>query len=113
MTNCFVVISFKSAKPLVIGVDTDQYAERSAGCNCIRLRAASGSAIAQSITRSPLMENSRRDFSIHQTESIRRWSEDELLLVESVAVATSDGYCSGGTVLKWSPTSQERMGINF
>src|SRR5258708_10499868 len=81
----------KSAKPLVIG-DTDQYAEGPAEfANCIRLRAACTGARSQ--IDYPLTVNGefRGVISIHQTESIRRWSEDELLLVESVAAQLATG----------------------
>jgi PAS domain S-box-containing protein len=80
-----------SATPLVIR-DTDQYAEGPAEfANCIRLRAACTGARSQ--IDYPLTVNGefRGVISIHQTESIRRWSEDEVLLVESVAAQLATG----------------------
>lgn len=81
----------KSVKPLVIG-DTQAYAEGPPEfANCIRLRAACTEARSQ--IEYPLTVNGefRGVISIHQTESFRRWSEDEVLLVESVAAQLATG----------------------
>ena len=81
----------KSLKPLVIG-NTQQYDEGTPEfANCIRLRAACTEARSQ--IDYPLTVNGefRGVISIHQTESIRRWSEDEVLLVESVAAQLATG----------------------
>ena len=81
----------ESPKPLVIG-DAQQYA---AGppefSNCIRLRAACTGVRSQ--IDYPLTVNGefRGVISIHQTESVRRWAEDEVLLVESVAAQLATG----------------------
>jgi PAS domain S-box-containing protein len=81
----------ESLKPLVIG-DAQQYA---AGplefSNCIRLRAACTGVRSQ--IDYPLIVNGefRGVISIHQTESVRRWAEDEVLLVESVAAQLATG----------------------
>jgi PAS domain S-box-containing protein len=80
-----------SSKPLVIS-DTQQFAEGAAEfSNCIRLRAACTGARSQ--IDYPLTVNGefRGVISIHQTESIRGWSEDEVLLVESVAAQLATG----------------------
>jgi PAS domain S-box-containing protein len=81
----------KSLKPLVIN-DTQQYAEGAPEfSNCIRLRAACTSVRSQ--IDYPLIVNGefRGVISIHQTESIRCWTEDEVLLVESVAAQLATG----------------------
>jgi len=81
----------KSLKPLVID-DTEQYAEGPAEfTNCIRLRAACTGVRSQ--IDYPLTVNGefRGVISIHQTESIRRWARDEVLLVESVAAQLATG----------------------
>jgi PAS domain S-box-containing protein len=81
----------ESSKPLVIG-DSQQYAEGPAEfANCIRLRAACTGARSQ--IDYPLTVNGefRGVISIHQTESVRHWSEDEVLLVESVAAQLATG----------------------
>jgi PAS domain S-box-containing protein len=81
----------KSVTPLVIH-DVQQYAEGpSEFANCIRLRAACTGV--QSQIDYPLTVNGefRGVISIHQTESIRRWTEDEVLLVESVAAQLATG----------------------
>jgi PAS domain S-box-containing protein len=81
----------ESPKPLVIG-NTQQYTEGPAEfANCIRLRAACTGARSQ--IDYPLTVNGefRGVISIHQTESIRGWSEDEVLLVESVAAQLATG----------------------
>ena len=81
----------KSAKPLVIW-DTQQYEEGpSELTDCIRSRAACTGARSQ--IDYPLTVNGefRGVISIHQTETIRRWSEDEVLLVESVAAQLATG----------------------
>src|SRR6266550_1174557 len=81
----------KSSKPLVIG-DSQQYAEGPAEfANCIRLRAACIEARSQIDYPLTVNEEFRGVISIHQTESIRRWSEDEVLLVESVAAQLATG----------------------
>jgi len=80
-----------SSKPLVIG-DTQQYAEGPAEfANCIRLRAACTGARSQIDYPLTVNEEFRGVISIHQTESIRGWSEDEVLLVESVAAQLATG----------------------
>lgn len=81
----------KSLTPLVIR-DAQQYAEGPPEfTNCIRLRAACTGV--QSQIDYPLTVNGefRGVISIHQTESIRRWTEDEVLLVESVAAQLATG----------------------
>ncbi|MDX6575193.1 MAG: hypothetical protein QOE96_1146, partial [Blastocatellia bacterium] len=80
-----------SVKPLVID-NTEQYAEGPAEfTNCIRLRAACTGVRSQ--IDYPLAVNGefRGVISIHQTVSIRRWSQDEVLLVESVAAQLATG----------------------
>ena len=72
--------------------DTQQFAEGAAEfANCIRLRAACTGARSQ--IDYPLTVNGefRGVISIHQTESVRGWSEDEVLLVESVAAQLATG----------------------
>ena len=81
----------KSLTPLVIN-DTQQYSEGPPEFgNCIRLRAACTSVRSQ--IDYPLTVNGefRGVISIHQTASIRRWTEDEVLLVESVAAQLATG----------------------
>ncbi len=81
----------KSSKPLVIG-DAQQYAKDPAElAKCIRLHAARTGTLSQ--IDYPLTVNGefRGVISIHQTESIRHWSEDEVLLVESVAAQLATG----------------------
>jgi PAS domain S-box-containing protein len=81
----------KSAKPLVIR-DTQNYEDGTPEfANCIRLRTACTGARSQ--IDYPLTVNGefRGVISIHQTESIRRWTEDEVLLVESVAAQLATG----------------------
>ncbi len=81
----------ESLKPLVIG-DTQTYAEGAPEfTNCIRLRAACTGARSQ--IEYPLTVNGefRGVISIHQTESVRHWSEEEVLLVESVAAQLATG----------------------
>ncbi len=81
----------KSLTPLVIR-DTQQYTEGPPEfTNCIRLRAACTGVRSQ--IDYPLTVNGefRGVISIHQTESIRRWTEDEVLLVESVAAQLATG----------------------
>ena len=81
----------KSVKPLVID-DTEQYAEGPAEfTNCIRLRAACTGVRSQIDYPLTVNEEFRGVISIHQTESIRRWAEDEVLLVESVAAQLATG----------------------
>jgi PAS domain S-box-containing protein len=82
---------FESLKPLVID-DTQKYAQGPAEfANCIRLRA--GCTGVRSQIDYPLTVNGefRGVISIHQTESVRRWAEDEVLLVESVAAQLATG----------------------
>jgi PAS domain S-box-containing protein len=81
----------ESLTPLVIR-DAQQYTEGPPEfTNCIRLRAACTGA--RSLIDYPLTVNGkfRGIISIHQTESIRRWTEDEVLLVESVAAQLATG----------------------
>lgn len=81
----------KSAEPLVIR-DTQKYEDGTPEfANCIRLRTACTGARSQ--IDYPLTVNGdfRGVISIHQTESIRRWTEDEVLLVESVAAQLATG----------------------
>ncbi|MDX6383501.1 MAG: hypothetical protein QOK48_1074 [Blastocatellia bacterium] len=81
----------KSAEPLVIP-DTQKFENGVAEfANCIRLRTACTGARSQ--IDYPLSVNGefRGVISIHQTESIRRWTEDEVLLVESVAAQLATG----------------------
>jgi PAS domain S-box-containing protein len=81
----------ESLTPLVIR-DTQQYSEGPPEfANCIRLRAARTGVRSQ--IDYPLTVNGefRGTISIHQTESIRRWTEDEVLLVESVAAQLATG----------------------
>jgi PAS domain S-box-containing protein len=81
----------KSVTPLVIN-DTQQYAEGPPEfANGIRLRAECTGVRSQ--IDYPLTVNGefRGVISIHQTESIRRWAEDEVLLVESVAAQLATG----------------------
>ncbi|MDX6445817.1 MAG: hypothetical protein QOH71_2891 [Blastocatellia bacterium] len=81
----------KSAKPLVIR-DTQQYSEGTAEfANCIRLRTACTGARSQIDYPLTVSGEFRGVISIHQTESIRRWTEDEVLLVESVAAQLATG----------------------
>ncbi|MDX6531572.1 MAG: hypothetical protein QOH41_3862 [Blastocatellia bacterium] len=81
----------KSSKPLVIG-DTQQYAEGTPEfANCIRLRSACTGARSQIDYPLTVNREFRGVISIHQTESIRHWSEDEVLLVESVAAQLATG----------------------
>jgi len=81
----------QSVKPLVID-DTEHYAEGPAEfTNCIRLRAACTGVRSQIDYPLTVNEEFRGVISIHQTESIRRWSEDEVLLVESVAAQLATG----------------------
>lgn len=80
-----------SLNPLVIN-DVQQYSEGEAEfTSCIRLRAACGGVRSQ--IDYPLTVNGefRGVISIHQTESIRSWTEDEVLLVESVAAQLATG----------------------
>lgn len=81
----------ESPTPLVIS-DVQQYSEGTPEfTSCIRLRAACTGVRSQ--IEYPLTVNGefRGVISIHQTESIRRWSEDEVLLVESVAAQLATG----------------------
>ena len=81
----------ESLTPLVIR-DTQQYKEGPPEfANCIRLRAARTGVRSQ--IDYPLTVNGefRGVISIHQTESIRSWTEDEVLLVESVAAQLATG----------------------
>lgn len=81
----------ESLTPLVI-CDTEQYTEGPPEfTNCVRLRAACAGVKSQ--IDYPLTVNGefRGIISIHQTESIRRWTEDEVLLVESVAAQLATG----------------------
>ncbi len=81
----------ESLKPLVIG-DAQQYAEGPPEfSNCIRLRAACTGVRSQIDYPLTVNEEFRGVISIHQTESIRRWAEDEVLLVESVAAQLATG----------------------
>ena len=81
----------KSLKPLVIN-DTQQYSEGPPEfSNCIRLRAACTSVRSQIDYPLTVNREFRGVISIHQTESIRRWTEDEVLLVESVAAQLATG----------------------
>ena len=102
----------ESLKPLVID-DTEQYAEGPAEfTNCIRLRAACTGVRSQ--IDYPLTVNGefRGVISIHQTESVRRWAEDEVLLVESVAAQLATGIAQAELFEMVAPR-QERVGINL
>lgn len=80
-----------SANPLVIR-DNQQYAEDPPElANCIRLRAASTGVRSQIVYPLTVNGEFRGVISIHQTESIRRWTEDEVALVESVAAQLATG----------------------
>jgi PAS domain S-box-containing protein len=81
----------RTLTPLVIN-DAQQYAEGPPDfSNCIRLRAASTGV--RSEINYPLTVNGefRGIIAIHQTGPVRRWTEDEVLLVESVAAQLATG----------------------
>jgi PAS domain S-box-containing protein len=80
-----------SANPLVIR-DTQQYAEGTPEfANCIRLRTACTGARSQIDYPLTVNDEFRGVISIHQTDSIRGWTEDEVALVESVASQLATG----------------------
>ena len=81
----------ESLTPLVIG-DTQTYAEGEPEfTNCIRLRAACTGARSQIEYPLTVKGEFRGVISIHQTGSVRHWSEEEVLLVESVAAQLATG----------------------
>ena len=81
----------KSQLPVVIR-DAQTYAEGSVEfARCVRERAKAAGIRSQ--IDYPLTVNGefRAVISIHQTDAIRRWSEDEMLLVEAVASQIATG----------------------
>lgn len=81
----------KSESPVVIR-DAQAYAEGSVEfARCVRERATAAGIRSQ--IDYPLTVNGefRAVISIHQTDAIRRWSEDEMLLVEAVAAQLATG----------------------
>ena len=81
----------KSQAPVVIR-DAQAYAEGSVEfARCVRERAMAAGIRSQ--IDHPLTVNGefRAVISIHQTDSVRRWSEDEMLLVEAVASQLATG----------------------
>jgi PAS domain S-box-containing protein len=80
-----------SLRPLIIN-DAPQYADGAPEFNeCLRSHAARAGLCSQ--IDYPLTVNGafRGVISIHQTEAPRRWAEDEVLLVESVAAQLATG----------------------
>lgn len=81
----------RSQSPVVI-VDAQQYSGDSPEfARCVRERALAAGILSQ--VDYPLTVNGefRAVISIHQTDAIRRWSEDEMLLVEAVASQLATG----------------------
>ena len=81
----------RSQSPVII-VDAQQYSGDSPEfAGCVRERAVAAGIRSQ--VDYPLTVNGefRAVISIHQTDKIRRWSEDEMLLVEAVASQLATG----------------------
>lgn len=82
---------FKSLKPLIIN-DANAWNENDAELGlCIHEQAEAASVF--SVIEYPLTVNGefRGVISIHQTQTLRRWTEDEVLLVEAVAAQLATG----------------------
>jgi PAS domain S-box-containing protein len=81
----------KSGKPIIVD-DARKYADSGADC-AQDIRSFSESSGVQSQIAYPLTVNEefRGIISIHQTDRVRRWTEDEVLLVESVAAQLATG----------------------
>ncbi len=81
----------KSQKPLVI-TDPGQFSDGPAEfLNCVRAHAKQTGVRSQIDYPLTVNEEFRGVISIHQTNLIRRWDEDEILLVESVAAQLATG----------------------
>ncbi|HVS82327.1 MAG TPA: PAS domain S-box protein [Pyrinomonadaceae bacterium] len=81
----------KSRTPLVI-TDSQEYSGGSPEFgDCVRARAARAGVRSQIDYPLTVNEEFRGVISIHQTGSQRRWTEDEVLLVESVAAQLATG----------------------
>ncbi|MFN2577498.1 MAG: PAS domain S-box protein [Pyrinomonadaceae bacterium] len=81
----------KSAKPLIVD-DARKYSDSDEDF-AQNLRSVAESSGVQSQIGYPLIVNEefRGIISIHQTDRLRRWTEDEVLLVESVAAQLATG----------------------
>lgn len=81
----------KSGQPLIVD-DARKYADSGADC-AQDIRSFSESSGVQSQIAYPLTVNEefRGIISIHQTDRVRRWTEDEVLLVESVGAQLATG----------------------
>lgn len=82
---------FKSLQPLIISKAQEWQGSDAQLTDFIRQRVDSASV--HSVIEYPLTVNGefRGVISIHQTETARRWSEDEVLLVEAVAAQLATG----------------------
>jgi PAS domain S-box-containing protein len=81
----------KSRTPLVIA-DSQEYQEGSPEFSaCVRARAARAGLRSQIDYPLTVNEEFRGVISIHQMGSLRRWTEDEVMLVESVAAQLATG----------------------
>jgi PAS domain S-box-containing protein len=81
----------KSRTPLVIA-DSQEYQDGSPEFSaCVRARAARAGLRSQIDYPLTVNEEFRGVISIHQLASLRRWTEDEVMLVESVAAQLATG----------------------
>jgi PAS domain S-box-containing protein len=81
----------KSQSPVVIR-DAQAYAEGSLEfARCVRERAIAAGIRSQIDYPLTVSGEFRAVISIHQTDAVRRWSEDEMLLVEAVASQLATG----------------------
>ena len=81
----------KTQTPLVIA-DSREYLDGSSEFSaCVRARAARAGLRSQIDYPLTVNEEFRGVISIHQTGSLRRWTEDEVMLVESVAAQLATG----------------------
>ena len=81
----------RSQSPVVIR-DAQAYAEGSVEfARCVRERATAAGIRSQIDYPLTVSGEFRAVISIHQTDAIRRWSEDEMLLVEAVASQLATG----------------------
>jgi GAF domain-containing protein len=93
--------------------DAQAYAEGSVEfARCVRERAKAAGIRSQ--IDYPLTVNGefRAVISIHQTDAIRRWSEDEMLLVEAVASQLATGIAQA-ELFEMVGARQEGMGIDL
>ncbi|PYS80920.1 MAG: hypothetical protein DMF70_10040 [Acidobacteria bacterium] len=81
----------KTRTPLVI-TDSQEYVDGAPELSaCVRARAARAGLRSQIDHPLTVNEEFRGVISIHQTGSLRRWTEDEVMLVESVAAQLATG----------------------